>query len=554
MSEKSAHLDEQQNFSIIGVQGTLGTADVQGTAPTIPIGVDPATGAQYVYNLGPAGSVSLGNITGGTINRIDIIGTMPAISIGNASGGTLDLIHTVGTISNLAGGSVVVTNGTTTISGTVPISGTVTSTPGNSSGGTLDLVKTVGTVSNIGGGSIVVTAGTVASVGTIPGIGIIGNVNTGSIVVTNGTLASSGTTTGVGVVGNLNGGTLSILTNGSIVTTNGTIGGKGANAAATVGFPVLIGGMDAGGTTYALKVDNSGNQQMDMAAGTLTTGSIVVTAGTIASSGTTTGVGVVGNINGGTISIITNGTLSNSGTTTGVGTVAGVGVIGNINGGTIGILTNGTLTNSGTTTGVGVVGNINGGTLGILTNGSIVVTNGTIAAHAITNLQGGTISIVTDGTLSKVTNVGTVPGVGVVGNLNGGTLGILTNGSLVVTGGTVKNDGRAARNILSFGTTFGGTNAAYGTLVGSATVGAGTSLWVNDVSIVNNSGTLTASVGFGTALNGSNIIAKGNFGAQGGIQKSFPLAVNAGSTNADLTCYISAAGTIDVVVSYFLSA
>ena len=78
---ESAHTDANQQFSVIGVQGTFGTSDVGGTAATVAFSGDPATGAQYVYNLGPAGSVTMGDITGGTINRIgsiDIIGTMPA--------------------------------------------------------------------------------------------------------------------------------------------------------------------------------------------------------------------------------------------------------------------------------------------------------------------------------------------------------------------------------------------------------------------------------------------------------------------------------------------
>lgn len=229
------------------------------------------------------------------------------------------------------------------------------------------------------------------------------------------------------------------------------------------------------------------------------------------------------------------------------------------------------------------------GTVGVvsnLTNGSIVVTNGTIAPHAITaatitagtltNLVSGTINsatvVLNSGTINVATaTVGTIPGVGVITSLSGGTitkleggtLGILSQGSINVTAGTithgtidagtVKLDGRAARNIVSYGTTFGGTAAGYATLAGSA--GAGTSIWVNDLSIINSKGgTITALIGFGTALNGTSVLAKGDFGAQGGIQKSFPLAVNAGMTNQDLVAYIGAAGTIDVCVSYFISA
>ena len=130
--------------------------------------------------------------------------------------------------------------------------------------------------------------------------------------------------------------------------------------------------------------------------------------------------------------------------------------------------------------------------------------------------------------------------------------GITTGGTL--NAGTVRDDGRPARNILSFGTTIAFSGSAFATLVGSAAIGVGTSLWVNDVSIINNGGTQKAAVVFGSAINGSAILAKGQFGPQGGIQKSFPKAVNAGMTNTDLNAWAEGAGTIDFVVSYFISA
>jgi hypothetical protein len=136
-----------------------------------------------------------------------------------------------------------------------------------------------------------------------------------------------------------------------------------------------------------------------------------------------------------------------------------------------------------------------------------------------------------------------------------GTVSAGTINTGTINAGTIKQDGRPGRNILSYGTTFAGTAAAYGTLVGSAVVGVGTSTWVSSLSIINSGTTsLTSVVGFGTALNGTSIIGKGSFGTQGGIQKEFPLATNAGMTNQDLVCYISAAGTIDVNVTYFISA
>jgi hypothetical protein len=219
------------------------------------------------------------------------------------------------------------------------------------------------------------------------------------------------------------------------------------------------------------------------------------------------------------------------------------------------------------------MGDLTGGTIDEITNGSIVVTVGTVSAGTIkvsngtidsftADIPGGTIDMVSAIAVATVTagSIAVVAGTVSAGTINVGTIaagsiavvaGTVSAGT--INAGTVRNDGRPTQNILSYGTTFGATAAAYGTLVGSA--GAGTYTWVNDVSIINSKGgTITCLVGFGTALNGTSVLAKGDFGAQGGIQKSYPKAVNAGMTNQDLVCYIAAAGTIDVNVSYFISA
>lgn len=109
-----AHNDGvNQQFSSLGVIGTLGTADVGGTAKTISFSADPSTGAQYVYNLGPAGSVSVGDTPGGTldfIGSIATIGTLPAISLAIDSGtlstlGTVGSVATIGTVNNVIPGT-----------------------------------------------------------------------------------------------------------------------------------------------------------------------------------------------------------------------------------------------------------------------------------------------------------------------------------------------------------------------------------------------------------------------------------------------------------------
>jgi hypothetical protein len=161
--------------------------------------------------------------------------------------------------------------------------------------------------------------------------------------------------------------------------------------------------------------------------------------------------------------------------------------------------------------------------------------------------SGGTVSVRVSSTSSGGTfNAGTINS----GTINSGTINAGT-----INAGTVRDDGRSARNILTFGTQVITSGTAYATIVGSASVGAGTSLWVQDLSIVNPNGTVAVAVGFNAATAGTSVLVKGVFGTQGapGIEKSYAKAVNAGMTNSDLVVYHSAAATVDYSFSYFIS-
>lgn len=312
--------------------------------------------------------------------------------------------------------------------------------------------------------------------------------------------------------------------------------------------------------------------------GTITSGSISVIAGTVASVGTIPGIGVVTNI--------TNGTIQNSGTVTGVGVVSqittgsivitagtvttGAGTqavtgdiasgttdsgnpvkVGAVFQGTAGTVTNGQRTNlqsdnvgnlkvylattlSSAIDSIAAIGTVSVNTPGTITSGSIAVTAGTVTLASPGTITSGTVSI----------NAGTV--IVTAGTINSGT----------INAGTIKNDGRPARNILSFGTTVTLAGTAYGTIIGSAVVGAGTSIWINDISLVNSGvGTSTFGMGFGTWMAGSAVLVRGKFAPNSGIQKSFPMPVNCGMTNYDLNVFTAdAAGTVGVNVSYFISA
>ena len=86
MSANAAHSDnENQVFSMLGVQGTLGTADIQGSAPTLPIGVNPLNGALYVQDL--SGAAGTTNIQG----TVGISGTVPISGTTVVTGGKLNL-------------------------------------------------------------------------------------------------------------------------------------------------------------------------------------------------------------------------------------------------------------------------------------------------------------------------------------------------------------------------------------------------------------------------------------------------------------------------------
>lgn len=223
--------DTNQNFALIGVQGTAGTADTRGTSVTMPISVDPDTGAMNVKDLSGAAGTTNVQVLGGTLQLGTITGNIGTVSM--LSAGTVSMINAgtitssgtttgVGVVSMLSAGTVSMINaGTLTSLGTVPGVGVVTTVTNLSNGSVRMTVGTIttGTIVNSGTttGVGVVTSvtnlasGTLLSSGTTTGVGVVTSVTN----LASGTLLSSGTTTGVGVV--------TSLTQGSINVTAGTI-------------------------------------------------------------------------------------------------------------------------------------------------------------------------------------------------------------------------------------------------------------------------------------------------------------------------------------------
>ena len=84
----AAHFDANQVPSQMGVIGTLGTADTQGTALPLPMSIDPATGAQHVNVINGTVTASI-TLNTGTITTI-VAGTQNTLgTVGIVNSGTI---------------------------------------------------------------------------------------------------------------------------------------------------------------------------------------------------------------------------------------------------------------------------------------------------------------------------------------------------------------------------------------------------------------------------------------------------------------------------------
>ncbi len=198
--------------------------------------------------------------------------------------------------------------------------------------------------------------------------------------------------------------------------------------------------------------------------------------------------------------------------------------------------------------GAGAASNPTSGTLSTLgTVGTILGIGGTVqvsGASAGTNVNIVTGSQQTLGTVGTVTNLGQVYNAGTVQN---------------ILGGTIQNSVIPTLGVSTFGT-HGTTGATvFGTLAGGTSSGAGTEIFVTSLSLSmpSTAGSQDVSIGWGTNGGtfhaGTGLIVRGNFPAGGGIQKNFATPINSG-TNAQLTVFQAGAGTVDVSVTFFVTA
>lgn len=274
--------------------------------------------------------------------------------------------------------------------------------------------------------------------------------------------------------------------------------------------------------------------------GTITSGSIAVTAGTIGTVGAVAQIHNAGTIAGGTVGVLQN--LTN-------GSIV-------VTDGTVKVVTPGTITSGSIAV---TAGTVSVTTPGTITSGTVSINAGTIGAGTINTL--GTVSNLLAGTIQSsgtVTGVGVVTSVGqvVTGTIanSGTTTGVGVVSSLTnVAGGTIKKNPRPSTNLLTIGSVWGTSSGTAGTVV--AAPGASTVLMINDISIVNEGTTnLTAGMSFGTAQQGTTVLVRAAMAGNGGIEKSFPVAVGGSHPNLPLVAWTTGSGTASFVVSYWSEA
>ena len=306
-----SHMDGNQVPSMMGVVGTMGTSDTGGTSLTLPVAVNPDTGAMYVQDLsGASGTTNIqGSITviAGTQQTLGTVGTVIGM-------GTVTNLGSVTNIGMLNGGTVVQASGTTT------------------------LVSTITTVSNLTNGSVNILTGTVTNVGSNVGMGTlsnVGSVNTVTTVsnLTNGTVRISVGTITTGTVQNLVSGTINALASGTItagtvavstgtvVLNTGTITTIAAGTQNTLGTVGVVNNIVTG-TLASVRIDNRPTGSSVISTHTLGTGGGTLFGTILAPSGAGTSVYVAGLSIVGRTGTVDCGISNNVAGSTGAGVLA----------------------------------------------------------------------------------------------------------------------------------------------------------------------------------------------------------------------------------------
>ena len=190
---------------------------------------------------------------------------------------------------------------------------------------------------------------------------------------------------------------------------------------------------------------------------------------------------------------------------------------------------------------------------------ALTVTEGT-QTNIYTVVNGGTEIGVVKLDRGAGTNIADWGGSVTVDNVNGGSI-LITSGTLgsivsiaqihnagTVQAGTVQINPVPVPTTLTFGTLGTAGGSFFATV--SAASGAGTKHYVTGVDIVMQSGTADVRVLAGSAIQGTGVLAGGQFPAGGGISNKFDPPFPTG-TNSELIYHFVGAGTAFIRLSYW---
>ena len=156
----------------------------------------------------------------------------------------------------------------------------------------------------------------------------------------------------------------------------------------------------------------------------------------------------------------------------------------------------------------------------------------------------GVVNSLLSQTAGTLNTLGTV---GVVNNIVTGTLAAVTSVTNLAAGTTQINP-VPVPTMLTFGTLGTAGGSLFATI--SAASGAGTKHYVSGVDIVMQAGTADVRVLAGTVIQGTGVLAAGQFPAGGGISKRIIPAFPTG-TNSELTYHFVGAGSAFITVNYW---
>ncbi len=163
----------------------------------------------------------------------------------------------------------------------------------------------------------------------------------------------------------------------------------------------------------------------------------------------------------------------------------------------------------------------------------------------IANLAKGTVTEV--GSVTAIGVIHTAGTVSALPDLPGGTIDEVT----LLKAGTVQVNPKSPTQIVNASALGTAGAAAFGTL--STASGAGTYHNATGLQIVVSSGTVDAYLGFGTAITGADVLARGQFTEGGGIARDFSSAIRSSGTNSEICYKLGGAGTVFFAVNYWES-